>query len=189
MVGIGCTPANSHTVDIYVPSGSGDPVVAVGKDQTNLFGTLGFADGLNALYLQGGVWGGVTRPLVLQGGGGDVYTEAWTDWSSSVQCYGWSAYTTKLFYYKKIGKMMFVEYYIDGTSSQTYANISLPHTKSIGVIQLPIRATNSGTNITGLSVIVSFTAQIDFYSTMGGQVWTASGGKMVTGQFWVECTA
>jgi len=189
LVGIGCTPANSHTLDIYVPTGSGDPVVAVGKDQTNKFGTLGFSDGLDALYLQGGLWGGVTRPLVLQGGGGDVYTEDFTDWSGSVSCYGWSSYTTKIFYYKKIGKLLFVEYYIGGTSSQTYANISLPYTKGAGAIQSIIRACNDGNWINGLAIVVSSTAQIDFYSSAGGGTWVNSGTKVVTGQFWMHCTA
>jgi len=131
LVGIGCTPANAHTLDIYVPTGSGDPAVAVGKDQTNKFGTIGFSDTLDALYLQGGVWGGTTRPLVLQGGGGDVYTVAIQGYTATFQ--GFNPATPNQFcgmYYKKVGRMVWVFFTFYGASNATNCTFTLPYTAS-----------------------------------------------------------
>ena len=92
---------------------------------------MGFSDTLDALYLQGGVGGGTTRPLVLQGGGGDVYTKAWTNYIATYT--GFNPAVPSDWYtidYKKIGKRVFLHWNFLGTVAAgiTYISFTLPFT-------------------------------------------------------------
>ncbi|NTW33269.1 MAG: hypothetical protein HGB12_11720 [Bacteroidetes bacterium] len=70
-VGIGLTnPYDLLTV--IKPDGTGDPTFTIGNDQINKFGRISYSDGSDIFAIQGGAWGGTTRPLILQGGGGSV---------------------------------------------------------------------------------------------------------------------
>jgi len=70
-VGIG-TAAPIGLLSIITADGSGDVNVVMGNDQTNKFGVIGYSDASDFFSIQGGVWNGVTRPLIMQGGGGCV---------------------------------------------------------------------------------------------------------------------
>ena len=70
-VGIG-TLAPIGLLSVITADGSGDVNVVMGNDQTNKFGVISYNDTSDFLSIQGGVWNGVTRPLIMQGGGGNV---------------------------------------------------------------------------------------------------------------------
>lgn len=50
----------------------GDAIFAGTSGAANEVATFGWSLGGGFAYVQGGIWGGVTKPLVLQGGGGNV---------------------------------------------------------------------------------------------------------------------
>ena len=113
----------------------------------------------------------------------------WTEYYASSTVTGWSGVPSpKLIYYKKIGKIVFVQFDISGTSNSTSTSFTVPFTSSntaevhaAGRVQ-----DNTGTFVAGLiylpanSDLVSLTADM---SGSGGS-WTASGTKAVHGQFW-----
>ncbi|MFA5994063.1 MAG: tail fiber domain-containing protein [Parcubacteria group bacterium] len=70
-VGIG-TASPSDQLTIFKSDGAGDASMIIGNDTSNKFGRLAYSDGSDFFSIQGGSWGGTTRPLVLQGGGGIV---------------------------------------------------------------------------------------------------------------------
>ena len=45
-----------------------------------------------------------------------VTSVAWTDYSATSTIVGWSSYTTKSIFYKKIGKLVFVQFVISGVA-------------------------------------------------------------------------
>jgi len=76
-VGIGTT-ALDERLTLIVADNSGDCKLKVGNNLTDKNGVLGYSDGSDFLYVQGGVWGGQTRQLNLQGGGGNVCVGAFS---------------------------------------------------------------------------------------------------------------
>jgi len=76
-LGIG-TAAPDERLTLIVADNSGDCKLKVGNNLTNKNGVLGYSDGNDFLYVQGGVWGGTTRQLNLQGGGGNVCVGAFS---------------------------------------------------------------------------------------------------------------
>jgi len=77
LVGIG-TAAPDERLTLIVADNSGDCKLKVGNNLTDKNGVLGYSDGSDFLYVQGGVWGGQTRQLNLQGGGGNVCVGAFS---------------------------------------------------------------------------------------------------------------
>jgi hypothetical protein len=135
------------------------------------------------LYLRG------SAVIIQEGGntvltvdGGDVYTQGWTSYASTVN--GWSSFTTKLVYYKTVGDLVYVWFHIDGTSNQTYASMTVPYTSNSSIqSQGVIRIINSGTSGSGIYNHPTSSSQVTFFRTVGGASWTASGQKLVIGQF------
>ena len=118
----------------------------------------------------------------------DTFYGTWTDYSDDSTIVGWSAYTTQKIYYKIVGKLVFVQFDITGTSDSTSTTFTLPYTQSNYVYaQVVIRIQdNTQTPVTGIFILPQNSATIDFYSTLGGGGWTASGTKSIYGQFWYE---
>ena len=59
--------------------------------------------------------------------GDDVYSVVWTDYASSSTIVGWSGTPTAYIRYKKIGKMVFVQFDISGTSNSTSVTFTVPY--------------------------------------------------------------
>lgn len=68
-IGIG---TNAPVNPFEVVNSSGNTNVTLGTDHTNKFLYLGYNFGSDFAVIQGGAWGATTRPLVIQGGGGNV---------------------------------------------------------------------------------------------------------------------
>lgn len=112
----------------------------------------------------------------------------WTDYSATSTIVGWSSYTTKEIYYKKIGKLVFVRFFIRGVSDNTVTTFTLPYSLSSDetTLQAPIRIMDTGTYAVGLFTLAASSATVNCYPAIIGGTWTNSGDKRVYGHFWYE---
>jgi len=119
---------------------------------------------------------------------GDIYTVAWTDYSGTSTIVGWSSYTTQKIFYKKVGKLVFVEFSLSGTSNSATTTFTLPFARHNNgySLKVTIQITDNGAIATGLFELPSNSSTVTFYSTLGEAGWTASGTKGVIGEFCYE---
>ncbi len=119
---------------------------------------------------------------------GDIYTDKWQDYSGTSTITGWSSYTTKLIYYKKIGDIVYVQYNIDGASNSTSTWFSLPYTQSniVGLsMNSQVRAMDNAAWVTaGIVTMAPNSANVEFWTNSGAAGWVSSGQKVIIGQFW-----
>jgi len=142
-----------------------------------------------SIHTDGGL--GVVKNVSI---GGDAYTVAWTDYFASSTKSGWAASPTGVINYKKVGKLVFVSFYITGTSDNTHATFTLPYaiansTTSFNTI---IEAQDNGVNAMGYCRVNPGVSTTTVYCYKGTDTplgaWTNSGTKYVVGSFWYEAT-
>jgi hypothetical protein len=217
-VGIGVAPSQPLDVDgdILIGSPRTDNSIKAGRilsvhydideEPIGLF-NVNPSNGINSLAIGGGganfnaatslifqtapnatTLGGTARLTIDSAG--DVFSEDWTDYSATSTVVGWSSTTIKLIYYKRIGKLVFVAFDINGTSDSATATFTLPHTSAGPFTQLNgILVRNNGTTsttpgrITILNGGVTCQAGLNMSNAAG---FTASGEKRILGQFWYE---
>lgn len=126
---------------------------------------------------------GILNPL------GNVYTTAWYDYSATSTVVGWTSFTAKQIYIKKLGKLVFVEFNIAGTSDATTVTFTIPYTSSALDRCTCAFTVDSGTATTtgGKVYLDASTATVGIFLDMRGTAWTNSGTKKVTGQLFYEC--
>jgi hypothetical protein len=115
----------------------------------------------------------------------------WADYSGTSTVTGWSAFTTKQIYYKKVGSTVFVNVYLAGTSNATAITFTLPFAMSSAsgsyIVSCGV-AGDGGTQQTLPSYLNlaanSSTAYV--YKTLAAGAWTASGSKYILVSFWYE---
>ena len=140
-------------------------------------------------YAQKGANTDITSLLGLTG---DVANTAWTDYGATSTVVGWAATPTKNIYYKKVGKLVFVSFYITGTSDATTVSFTLPITSaaSTGVAfgGAMIYVVDNNTEIlTACKVSLAANAStVNCHTNFGFGVWTNTSAKTVYGQFWYE---
>jgi hypothetical protein len=118
----------------------------------------------------------------------DVYTTAWTDYAATSTIVGWSGSPTKLIYYKKVGKLVFVQFEIFGTSDNAGATFTLPYDMSnvvdarfaIETIDLGVTDSTPGMG----QILQGEPGKAKFYRTWAGGAFMDSGSKGIKGQFW-----
>ena len=120
---------------------------------------------------------------------GDLYTDLWQDYSGDSTVIGWGSFTTKQIYYKRVGNLVTVTYLIAGTSNVTGVTFTLPYSAVAGVNvngATPVRdnGTWAGGNYTLNSGTDIVTCRVGWGT--GGTTWTASGTKIVKGNFTYE---
>ncbi|KKN36236.1 hypothetical protein LCGC14_0775660 [marine sediment metagenome] len=121
----------------------------------------------------------------------EINTVGWTDYGGTSTIVGWAATPTKNIWYKKIGNLVFVNYYITGTSNATNVTFTLPYTTKNSTqanIASAARVTDNGT-LSGTSGLLYLTANSNtaaVYTGWDAAAWTNSGTKTVQGQFWYE---
>ena len=122
---------------------------------------------------------------------GDINTTAWTAFTSTIV--GWEdpLATHALVNYKKVGNLVYVQFYLEGVSDTTAVTFTLPFTQisTNGVeLKVAIQVQDNGTISTtaGLLVLAANSATVSCFKDMAGAVWTNSGTKRVQGQFWYE---
>jgi hypothetical protein len=123
--------------------------------------------------------------------GEDIYSDGddWQNWYSSSTVVGWSSYTQQNIWYKKVGKLVFVKYYLSGTSNATGVTFTLPfacHT-NIAAINYS-RVQDNGTWASGHTAMASGSSQVVVRVGHGtsASTWTASGPKSCIGEFFYE---
>jgi hypothetical protein len=111
---------------------------------------------------------------------------AWTDYSASAIIVGWAAGYTKSISYMTIGKIVFVSYFITGTSNSASAYFSLPG-GAISDSNYAYRGCgytkDAGTATTTGGVITADGPDAILYKDMAMAAWTTSGTKTVAGSF------
>lgn len=110
---------------------------------------------------------------------------SWVDYSGTSTITGWSAYTTKLIFYKKIGQTVFVTFQIEGTSNTTTAFFTVPVAEANTVqTNVCVYGIDNGTVIANgsLARMEVDASTITCYKGMAGGPWTNSGTKVVSGQ-------
>jgi len=122
---------------------------------------------------------------------GDIYNVQWADYGGSSTIIGWSTLETKKIMYKKIGSLVFVAFYIDGSvSNSSVVTFTLPYTSNGNTYLRGTlgEAKNNGAFIASASKwYLNINSNIvSCFVDMAGSGWTASGGKMVLGQFFFE---
>jgi hypothetical protein len=134
--------------------------------------------------------GGTLTGAVLGGtitGTFDIYNVDWTDYSASSTIAGWSSFTKKKIYYRKLGKLVFVSYYIAGTSNSTGASFTVPYTSSAGTDFETIFA-GYGSDATAETItygyLVSNSSAVSLFPSPSDLVWSSTGTKIIQGQFW-----
>lgn len=117
---------------------------------------------------------------------GDIFTQPWRSyWQSTIT--GWSSYTANSVHVKEVGKLIFVKYWIEGTSNQTYARFTLPYKQEAGIkLDVWSRITDDGATQSGLIELDADSNLVNGYPEPWGGTFTASGTKMIQGQFWYE---
>ena len=150
---------------------------------------LYFTSGNNAIYSPDG------NSLSLYTNGAnilhlstDVYTNAWADYSASSTIVGWTSISSKSIYTKKVGKTVFVQFSIGGTSNSTSTTFTLPYTKSSDISQIFmfLATDNSQSSIVAYGAVGSNSATVTLNKDTAGDAWTASGTKSIYGQFWYQ---
>lgn len=112
----------------------------------------------------------------------------WADFSARSTIVGWTSFATKSIFVKKIGKTVFVSFYISGVSNDANTTFTLPYTAAAGITnQGACRIQdNTGATATGLWSLGGGASMVGVYSSMAAANWTASGDKQVIGQFFYE---
>ena len=122
---------------------------------------------------------------------GDISTVQWTTYGGTSTIVGWTSNTSTLINYKKVGNLVFVQFYIDGVSDATNVTFTLPFTQisTNGVeLKVAIQVGNNGlpSTTSGLLTLSPNSATVSCFLDMAGAIWTASNNKRVQGQFWYQ---
>lgn len=116
--------------------------------------------------------------------GGEIYTNGFADYSSTATINGWASFTNKKIYYKKLGKLVIIYFFIDGQSNSTFTSFTLPYTlNSLIPLYGLVRIADTGIYDVGLLEIFANTNIARFYKNAGYGSWTASGTKYISGWF------
>jgi hypothetical protein len=96
---------------------------------------------------------------------------------------GWSAYTASNLSYMRVGNLLHVFFYIDGTSNSTTTSVTLPYSMAAGFeLHWPIRIMDNAAYAFGFARIVTGTpSTMDFRPDAVSSNWTASARKLVIG--------
>jgi hypothetical protein len=120
---------------------------------------------------------------------GNIYTSALTDYSSSVSIVGFSSFSTKQVFYKKIGNLVYLWLHLVGVSNDNGLYITLPFESGVSVgTDYPILACFAnfdGTETLGIIQAYSST-DIVIFPDLGGSDWPLTGTKAISGCFFYE---
>jgi hypothetical protein len=102
---------------------------------------------------------------------------------------GWASFTTKQIYVKKIGRRVFLDINLGGTSNSTTTKFTLPYTRDTMDVAFLFRCQdNASTWGVSLGAITSAN-EAYFYRDIQGAPWTNSGTKSVQGQVSYETSS
>ena len=127
----------------------------------------------------------------------ELSSTEWTDYQSTSTKTGWSSLSTPIISYRRIGTLIYVNFYLSGTSNSTSTSFTLPYANKnqTGNYVIPNfgECQNNGSqllhgggsgNIEGYLSAGASTVILRLGKSTTG--WTASGNKRVTGFFIYE---
>ena len=166
--------ANAGILTYFTSTGVGVNMVPVrALDVTGTFGVTGAATLLSTLAVTG-----------------DVYTVTWTDYAASSTISGFSSVGTKVIYYQKLGRMVHCMFFLSGTSNATSCTFTLPYNavdiSSGAQFSLGRTMDNSVEGVPGCGNINLSGVVALYKTTYGVDAFTASGLKIITGQFFFQ---
>jgi hypothetical protein len=112
----------------------------------------------------------------------------WTNYFATSTIIGWASFTISTLFYKRIGKLVFVQFDLMGTSNSVNTSFTLPLTiGSVGVVSyFYVVDAGAGQTIPGVAIGAAGSALEIFYKDSLGTLWTATGGKRIYGEFFYQ---
>lgn len=131
-----------------------------------------------------------SKLLTVDGSAGSIFSDDWTDISATSTIVGWSSFTIKTLCYMRLGKLLFVQFRLYGTSDNATTTFTLPSSLTnnslIVVNQLIDTRDAGGAYQAGLLEIPVSSNVVSLYKDLTGNAFTNSGTKFVSGQFFVK---
>lgn len=125
----------------------------------------------------------------LTGLTGDVYNVPWTDYSSISTIFGWGSFSTKIFNYKKIGRLVFINIEFAGGSDSSVITFTVPFSSaSRSVFALGVTSNNGAIEAAGHGIIDISSTTVTLYR-YNETTFTAFGTKIASGSFFYEATS
>lgn len=109
------------------------------------------------------------------------------DYSATSSVAGWSSFTVKQIYYRRLGHLVFVQFYIQGTSSGPGATFTLPVNTAAAPSSITfwVRVADNGAypGAPGIGTINASSGTVAIYKDQAAGSFTTSGLKEVSGEF------
>lgn len=194
--------ATGNAVFKVAASGAGDVTAAANMTDNALLrgdgGAKGIQDSQGSIS-DGGVLTIPAIKITTGAGAGKLYTSdadgngtwetfetALADYGSSSTIVGWAAGYSKNIYYKKMGKMVYVDYNIQGTSNANTASFTVPYTAAARSDFVNAVTVDNGGELLHIcrGYLASGETQVVMFKEGYWNAWTASGTKFVVGNFW-----
>jgi hypothetical protein len=123
----------------------------------------------------------------LVGASGGASEGAYTAYHDTSTIVGWSSFTTKKIYYKKIGNTIFVYFNLAGTSNSASTTFTLPDNLAAGVnirnLAMLIGDNSTLSDTAGNITMEEGSNVVTLRKSVTVPAWTASGTKTCIGQF------
>ncbi len=169
-LGLGSTDINVNAGDIKTVNKIITPkVTSAAATDLRVTGGLNSSD-INSMFV---------------GSNGDVWTDttSWVDYSATSTIVGWSGYSIRQIWYKRIGKLIYLSFSIAGTSNSTTTTFTLPYSAVATLYQQNVvAAVDNGTPVVGTVYSNPSSSTITLTASISGSAFTGSGSKSVTGQ-------
>ncbi len=124
--------------------------------------------------------------------GGDLASVAWADYGATSIITGWSAFANKEIYTKKIGKLCFTSFYLNGSSNATTISFTTPYLSNSAptTIRTFCHATDNAVEQShgALLVLNTGTSTAAVYLNAALATWSNTGIKIIAGQLFYETT-
>jgi hypothetical protein len=119
----------------------------------------------------------------------DLYTNIWADYSATSTIVGWASFTTKSIFTKKIGKTVFISFYIAGTSNSTSTTFTVPYasaTTNPSIFSTITQTQDNGIASVGNCNLPNNSSTVTCLYGTTYTSWTNSGTKIVLGQLFYQ---
>ncbi len=114
-----------------------------------------------------------------------------SDYFATSTIVGWAASPTGVIYYRRLGNVVTVNFYITGTSNATSASFTLPYQLKTGlsVLSKSVRVIDNGATsaASGHCYMTSGSNVVTLTKSLTGDAWTNSGTKTISGEFNYIC--
>jgi hypothetical protein len=114
--------------------------------------------------------------------------DLWTDYSATSTIVGWASFTIKALWYKKVSKLVLVQFDLMGTSNSVNTSFTLPlAAANPGIVSyFYVVDGGAGQTIPGVAIAAAGSSLEIFYKDSLGTLWTATGGKRIYGEFFYQ---